>query len=151
MHYKKNSFKILKFMINNKKLYLLLEIEKIRQNHKSIPTTFIYPLNGLFFTCCTYTLPGKVVYNVYKENIEDQWIPVFCNKKFNKDIEKTSNCLFDTLKIINDFIKDNEGVTIKGDITIWKISENNKEALNYLGECNKKINKKLLDFFETST
>ncbi|KAI5169821.1 hypothetical protein PAEPH01_1026 [Pancytospora epiphaga] len=116
------------------KLYLLLEIEKIKQNHKRIPTTFIYPTGGFSFSCITYEDNTRIIYNVHKNSLEGFWIVTPQNKIFAKEFFYESTCLYDTLFHFNKFIKTTAFIDVDCETGIWKVEKGLEESLFVLNK-----------------
>ena len=138
-------------MALDQRLYLLLEIEKVRQNHRHIPTTFVYPLGGLSFSCCTYIVgglsgpkPDKIVYKASKKQIHEPWDIELCNKRTPRAFLYRSDCLYDTLEHYCDFLGNTAYESIDADCGMWASSngllqedvvEALKEHVMRLGGC----------------
>lgn len=133
----------------SEKLYLLLEIEKVKQNHKNIPTTYLYPLKGLAFSCCTYGSIEKTVFHVFKKKIENMWEIKFLNKTSkNLSVLKGTDTLYESIKSAVDFLEKNDMEFVEADIGLWANSNIAKEGIKYTKEYNLRFKNNTDDIFE---
>lgn len=129
-------------------LYLLLEIEKVIQNHSFIPTTFLYPVpspGGFSFSGCTYHLANRLIYEVSKQSIHSDWSVRFLNTELDSKAGSNTagavngNSLYDTLEQLNSLLDRAEYKIVQNNdemdrrlIAIWENSEDKDEALSCL-------------------
>ena len=106
-------------MVNKQCLYLLLEVEKVRQNHRYIRTTFIYPTLGMRLCCCSYIGDNKILYTVHKREIEENWEVEFTNCRVAAELAKQSPVLYDTLENIVELLSCTAIETHPSDDGIW--------------------------------
>lgn len=87
------------------KIYLLLEIEKLRQDHGSMPTTFVFPtgmleLDGI--VCCKVSPSRALRFRVRKSSLEDSWKVLVGLESSPLDFGCDS--LSDTLLQLNEYV-----------------------------------------------
>lgn len=127
------------------RLYLLLEVEKVKQNHRGIPTTFIYPTGGLSFSAVTYSDRDKTIYTVSKKTIPDFWLVETQNKRYTKEFQYRSECLYATLESFAGFIKSTPSVALEHEGGVWASDKRLSDALDALKSHSAKKNMVIFD------
>lgn len=106
-------------MLSAEGLYLLLEVEKVKQNHGRISTTFIYPTGGLAFSCVSYIRETKIIFTTSKHSIADPWSVELVNKKADEPFAYESNCLHDTIENYVEFLMQAPLEDVPRGASIW--------------------------------
>lgn len=91
-------------MDHSTKLYMLLEVERLKESHHEVKNCYVYPVGRLEFMCVNILIDKKIIFLVYKVDIKEEWTTKFLNIKPTKDFNFRSTILFDTIKQISKFL-----------------------------------------------
>ncbi|KAI4293230.1 hypothetical protein PAPHI01_2504 [Pancytospora philotis] len=119
-------------MSPDERLYMLLEIEKLKQNHALIRSTYTYPTAGLRLSCITFTGESRVVYEAHKDAIPDVWSITVNNKRFNSEFTQASVCLYETLESFQRYASETPSCDVEYTCSIWENDAAAQDALQAL-------------------
>jgi len=112
-------------MSTRNRLYLLLELEKFKQEHPKMPTIFIFPVGNLVFSGIMYYKDSpdySLRFVLEKQSIDDAWEVKICNS--NEILNFGQKSMSETLLQLNtyNFIQ-NQALPV----SIFKMNKSNEE------------------------
>ncbi|KAI5149156.1 hypothetical protein ENBRE01_0730 [Enteropsectra breve] len=104
---------------NNLRFYMLLEVENIKQNHRNIPYSFVYPNKSLDFSCITVLDFRKLVFRAHKKKISDSWMVECSNFRLGRAFNSNHTSLYDTILQFNEHIEKEETIEVVDELGMW--------------------------------